>query len=156
MRILYRKIFTVDHDLKHHLPFASDEMIRLLSRAEVWYIDGTFKIIKEPFKQLFTIHTFIRQGEHAKQVPLMFCMMSGKRKRDYRAVLREVTHLMPQIPNVKKIVLDFEAAVWKAIPKVLPGVQLMGCAFHWMQCIWCKIQELGILPAYTADDATHK
>jgi len=63
-------------------------MIRLLNRAEVWYIDGNFKILKEPFKQLFTIHAFIRQGEHAKQVPLMFCLMSGKRKRkrNYRDI----------------------------------------------------------------------
>jgi len=70
--------------------------------------------------------------------------------RNYRAVLREVTCLLPQISNVKKIVLDSEAAVWKAVPKVLPGVQLMGCAFHWTQCIWrknSKIQELGIAPA---------
>ena len=135
MRIQCRKIFTVDQswlsvDQKRHLVFASDQMIHILSRAEVWYIDGTFNIIKEPFKQLFTIHAFIRQGAHAKQVPLMFCMMSGKRKRDYRAVLCEVTCLLPQIPNVKKIVLDFEAAVCKAVPKVLPGVQLSGAKFR--------------------------
>ena len=31
--------------------------------------------------QLFTINTFVRSGEQAKQIPLVFVLMSGKRRR---------------------------------------------------------------------------
>ena len=62
---------------KKHLLFASDNMLRILAKAKVWYIDGTFKLIKHPFTQLLSIHAFVRQGEDSKQVSLLFCLMSG-------------------------------------------------------------------------------
>lgn len=43
---------------RHHI-FATDQQLELLSTSKRWYIDGTFKICREPFKQLFTIHAFI-------------------------------------------------------------------------------------------------
>ncbi|XP_033121939.1 uncharacterized protein LOC117120951, partial [Anneissia japonica] len=63
-----------------HILFATGDMLHLLERARVWYLDGTFKLVKEPFYQLFSIHSFIKSGTAQKQVPLLFCM-SGKRKR---------------------------------------------------------------------------
>ncbi|XP_064639544.1 uncharacterized protein LOC135495062 [Lineus longissimus] len=46
--------------------------------------------------------------------------------------------------------------MWRAIPAVLPGVKIRGCSFHWAQCIWRKIQEIGLAPAYRNDEVTHK
>jgi len=65
---------------KRHILFATDNMLNLLAKAKVWYMDATFKLVKEPFKQLFSIHAFVRQGEDSLQVPLLFCLMSAKRK----------------------------------------------------------------------------
>ncbi|KAK3755139.1 hypothetical protein QZH41_020563 [Actinostola sp. cb2023] len=31
-----------------------------------------------------------------------------------------------------------EKAMWAAVRSVLPGVTLMGCAFHWTQALWRK------------------
>ena len=31
-----------------------------------------------------------------------------------------------------------------------------GYSFHWVQCIWRKIQAIGLAPAYKSDSATHK
>ena len=45
-------------------------------------MDGTFKVIKEPFTQLYSIRLFVKQKVKVKQVPLAFVMMSGKRKRN--------------------------------------------------------------------------
>ena len=130
-------------------------MLDLLSKSKTWYVDGTFKVVKEPFTQLFTIHSFVRSGECVKQVPLAFVLMSGKRKRDYRKVLQAIKD-KTRGRKLEKIVLDFESALWQAIPHVYPGVLIRGCSFHWAQCIWRKIQDIGLAPAYKNDVATHK
>ena len=43
--------------------------------------------------------------------------------------------------QVKKITVDFEAALWKACRSVLPCVKLQGCVFHWTQALWRKVNS---------------
>ncbi len=42
-------------------------------------------------------------------------------------------------PAVQEVMLDFEAAVWKAMNSVFPDVTLKGCGFHWNQALWRKV-----------------
>jgi len=55
--------------------------------AEVLAVNGTFKVIKEPFKQLFSFHAFVRKDGQLKQLPLAFAVMSHWRNKDYKSVL---------------------------------------------------------------------
>jgi len=52
--------------------------------------------------------------------------------------------------------VDFEAAVWRAIQKLFPDAVIKGCVFHLTQAVWRKVQELGLQSAYTALKSVHK
>ena len=137
-----------------HIMWSSIQQQGLLRRAKTWYVDGTFKLVKHPFAQLFSIHAFISNGEVMKQVPLMFVLMSRRKIIDYRKVLFVIQDRLGQCA-VQQIVMDFERATWQAIRLELPDVQLRGCTFHWCQAVWRKAQQLGLQMAYNNDAPTH-
>ncbi|KAI8508520.1 hypothetical protein Bbelb_136190 [Branchiostoma belcheri] len=137
-------VWAGDH---RHLVFANDKQLALLSKAKTWYCDGTFFVVRPPFTQMFSIHAFIRQGEDYKQIPLVFVLMSGKEKRDYKKVFQKVKEML-QEPRVEHFVMDFEDGMWGAIRSVFPECTRKGCAFHLTQAIFKNIQRLGLQPAY--------
>ncbi|KAK3747385.1 hypothetical protein QZH41_002640 [Actinostola sp. cb2023] len=64
----------------------------------MWYIDGTFKLCRHPFTQLFTINIFVRKDDCAKQVPMVFVLMSGRKSKDYKKVLQAINEALPVEP----------------------------------------------------------
>ena len=62
----------------------TERQLRLLAKAR-WYVDGTFYVVKQPFKQLWSIHAIICV-DNMKQVPLVFALLSSRRHADYRAM----------------------------------------------------------------------
>ena len=73
--------------------------------------------------------------------------MSGKKKKDYKAVIREIIKIIPGQPSVKKVTVDFERAIWSAFQTVLLEVRIMGCAFNWTQALWRKVSVGKLLKA---------
>ena len=74
LRILARHLPSLTRNSRHII-FASNRQLDVLASSKVWYMDGTFKIVRKPFTQMFSIHAFLRTGDDTKQVPLVFCMM---------------------------------------------------------------------------------
>ena len=62
----------------------------------------------------------------------------------YFQVLKKLLRCLATPPAVQEVVADLENGVWGAVKSRLPQVTLRGCAFHWGQAVWRKIQELGL------------
>ena len=140
---------------QRHIILATNQQLQLLSKSKCWYMDGTFKVTKAPFKQLFTINCFLSSGAETKQVPLLYAIMSRRRKKDYKAVLRTILTLLPRTA-VQKFVADFERGLWNALHQLFPGIPVQGCAFHWSQAIFRKIQKSGLAVPYNSKGNTYK
>jgi len=102
--------------------------LELLTNTKTWYVDATFKVIKQPFTQLFSIHAFVKKDGKLLQTPLAFVVMSRRRRKDYKRVFHALIATLPRRPLVQAVVSDFEVAVWSAIRELLPGVLQRGCA----------------------------
>ena len=99
----------IKFDERRHIIFATNEMLNILCRAKRWYLDGTFKIVKEPFIQLFTIHAFVKNDNAIKQLPLLFLLITRKSKI-------KCLEALPGAPAVNSVVMDFELSLWKVLP----------------------------------------
>ena len=117
---------------RRHLTYYTDKQAKLLTTRLCWYMDGTFKLVKQPFVHLWTIHGFIRSGLQQKIKPLMYVLMSRRSRKDYKLVLSYITDkIVSHKPHVTQCVLDFEKAVWLALGDVFgDGVKIFGCGFH--------------------------
>jgi hypothetical protein len=114
-----------------------------------WYMDGTFKVTKAPFMQLFTINCFYLQWCSDQAGALLYVFMSRRRKRDYLVVFRSLLHLLPST-SVQMCVADLEKGLWNALRQLFPGIPIKGCVFHWCQAIFRKIQKSGLAVSYSS------
>jgi hypothetical protein len=80
--------------------------------------------------------------------------MSRRSTEDYKAVMSFIKEKMTN-SRIRSVVLDFEAATWRAISEIFPDVVLRGCGFHWRQAMIRKLNELGLAPTYRKKRNTH-
>ena len=129
---------------KRHFIFYTNNQLQKLRRVKHIKIDGTFKIVMSPLYQLLSIHGYGITADQKKQnIPLCFVAMSGKRAIDYEAVFRELKNHMEsdeQPIQLEEVLIDFEAAIWKALGQVFgSSLKIKGCWFHFNQCLFKKI-----------------
>lgn len=117
---------------------------------------GFYKVVRKPFTSLLSIHAFVRSGDCAKQLPLVYVLMSSRRTVDYVRVLKKIGRLLDREVIVEDFVVDFEAALWKALREVFQGAEIHGCCFHWSQAVWRKVQDKGLATEYKKRRGAHK
>ena len=59
-------------------------------------------------------------------------------------VFQAVLDLLPVVPAVKSFVVDFECGLWRSLQSIFTIPEIHGCAFHWGQAVWRKVQEFGL------------
>lgn len=149
-----------------HMVFANETQLKLMSTSKRWYCDGTFKLVKKPFVQMFSFHGMQKKDGNTKQFPFLYVMMSRRTAADYKQVFKKIKQLLG-INNllniqfqtlyqylisisikgtykVKEVVSDFERAIWRGIQDVFPNVKIFGCAFHWTQAIFRNMKQIGL------------
>ena len=60
--------------------WANPHVIGIFSEAKNCYIDSAFKVVYKIFTFLFSIHAYVKSGESAKKIPLLFAIILGKFK----------------------------------------------------------------------------
>jgi len=125
---------------KRHLLFATNKQMEIMATARTWYVHATFKVVKDPFKQLLSVHAFMRSGDKMNQVSLCFVLRNGKKAKDYTKILKTLKMILPMV-QTKTFVVDFEAGLWKAIRHVFPEASVKGCVFHFSQALYKHISR---------------
>ena len=139
--------------------FATPEQLHHFKFAERLFFDGTFFLVSNPIKQLFTINGFLKNEQNEiKLFPFCFVLMTRRQNADYCAVLAKIRQLVDSIEvggpgwRVRYIVSDFECALFTSIRKTLPMVEHFGCAFHKASAVWLKVEYFKLVPDYQNDE----
>jgi len=117
---------------------------------------STFKVVREPFQQLFSVHAFVKRDGQIK-VPLAFVLMTARRCNDYVHVWKALLVALPRPPAVQAVISDFEAAIWSAVKEVFPGVtREVHYYFHYSQAVWRNVQSVSLQSAYARDEVINR
>ncbi|GFR13625.1 MULE domain-containing protein [Trichonephila clavata] len=130
------------------LVFGGEESQYLLENGSTFFLDGTVKSGWKQFAQIYTIHVDLRSTETETNVyPALFAFLPDKRQATYIAMFQEVKRWCSKWkPDIIK--LDFEAAAINSCMLEFPSSTISGCNFHFNQCLWRKIQEMGLIKEY--------
>lgn len=121
--------------------YSTSNNLRMLETCSTWLCDGTFD--SPPVgKQLYTIHALVTNN---KTLPMVYCLTSKKDEQTYERIFN---FLKERNLNPTSISVDFERAVINSIKKIYPDTIVYGCFFHFGQCLWRKIQSLGLQSWY--------
>jgi len=101
---------------KHrNLLFATKLQLKILANCGRWYMDGTCKLVAFPFKQLWSIHGFIKGPDgNMKQEAFFHSLMTRRKKCDFKATFAYLLERL-DAPNVFEFVSDFLKALWLAV-----------------------------------------
>ena len=115
------------------------------------FLDGTFRSSPSPFAQLYSIH--IESSVLNGTVPVLYSFLPNKTKLTYTSLFNELRTITLQhdlILNPRIITVDYEKAAISALKYLFPNAMIKGCNFHFNQCIFRKIQEIGLQQQYNA------
>lgn len=131
--------------------FGSKENLQHLENCEEIFMDGTFWVCPFNFKQLFTIHGFIL----GQSFPLIYFLLPNKATRTYEKAFDMLNEVMANYQclfwKLKTVFSDFESGLSAAIESRFSFAGHTGCFFHFAQCIYRKVNDMGLANKYKSD-----
>jgi hypothetical protein len=91
-------------------------------------------------------------------LPCVYAFMNGKSEEDYKRVIGYVKQAATKLGirlNPKTIMTDFELAAINAFKYEFPGATNKGCFFHFNQCLYRKVCEVGLKTDYSESDTVN-
>ncbi|XP_063222324.1 uncharacterized protein LOC134530933 isoform X2 [Bacillus rossius redtenbacheri] len=127
--------------------FLNEEIIAALTghHGEICELgmDGTFKVVPtlpRGFVQLFSVHVIFMNVAF----PIMLALMCFRTESAYVAVLQHLKEAISQW-NVRRIIMDFEIALRRAVRVVYAESRIGGCWFHYCQAVWRQVNRRGLV-----------
>ncbi|CAM1308478.1 Uncharacterised protein at_DN2091 [Pycnogonum litorale] len=130
-------IFTTERNLEH------------LAAGHHWFCDGTFDSAPNDY-QLYTIHV-IAAG--TRTIPVVYCLAKNKNRTTYDRIFTYLKDRRNDLAPVS-VMVDFEMAAIQSLRAAFPATEVKGCLFHFGQCLWRKIQKLGLQQWYRESPTT--
>lgn len=131
--------------------FSGGAGVEVMSKRD-FFMDGTFKSCCQQFHQRYTIHADLGGSKNESNIhPVAFAFLPNKNKQTYLRLFRNILEHVPQW-NPSSVTADYETAVVSSLREVFPSVHVHGCYFHMKQCIWRKVQELGMTREYRENE----
>ena len=54
------------------------------------------------------------------------------------------------------ICLLYVSGFWAALQELYLRTEIKGCVFHWVQAVYCHVQEIGLIPSYKEQGLTYR
>ena len=136
------------------IAFAPNSALHALANADTYHMDGTFATALRLFYQIVTLHAFVL----GVMLPLVFGLLPNKDGNTYirfLSLVKEKSESVGFTISPQRIMQDFEKGLMNACIHVFPGVIVKGCYFHYAQCLWQRIQGIGLSVSYR-ENADHR
>ena len=117
-------------------------MLEQLENAAIIYMDGTFYVTPSLFSQVYSIHIMVENT----MICCAYFLLPGKSKDIYVKMLPVLQQRC--LLNPEGIQTDFELAAIQAASQLHPNAKIKGCFFHFTQCVWRKVQDIGLSGEY--------
>lgn len=128
------------------LIFSTHRNLELLVKCREWAGDGTFKCVPIIYQQLYTIHAWFEE----RLIPLVYILTPFKTEEGYNNLFNVLKQCETRL-NPISISIDFEMGMIKAFQKNFPNAKIVGCFFHYGQCLWRRVQASGSQKMYNDD-----
>ena len=102
--------------------FGDEDLIDILIKNELFFMDATFKIVPKQFHQLLIIQSMYK----GKKYPLIYCLMKDKSEDSYIKVFKTLKNFNVNFEK-KHFVIDFEYTMYIALKKEFHNIEIFGC-----------------------------
>jgi hypothetical protein len=136
-----------NNNLEKYIIFTSKIQMNLLTKTNQLLIDGTFKFCPRGYYQIINIAGYYSEIDSI--IPIFMIPSTGKSFFLYNSIFGDVKKILfdneidiKKIP--KRIIIDFEKGLQKAIKQNFPDSTIDGCYFHYVKLLWGKAKKFGM------------